>query len=569
MPILTIDESRQKQQGQYYTPSAIAEFLVAWAIRSKTDRVFDPSFGEGVFLTESYKRLRQLGATSEEAVSQIYGAELDPDTYAEGRRRLREIAGCEAANLLNRDFFDISVQPVLDASRRLLPSIDVIVGNPPFVRYQLITQAVIQKALAAASQAGVRISRLTSLWAPFLVHASEFLGKDGRLAMVVPIELFHAQYAGPVRKYLMTRFPSISIVAFEQQVFPGALADTTLLLASRQPGNPIITVHRAHDLADLDKPTLMARTEVIRADQPNGHEKWMRLLLSEEEYHVFQQVSQANQVVDLKKVASVDIGVVTGANEYFILSKDEVEAWGVTNPFLERAVPKSAFLKGLAFTKEEWEAHYRNGEKCALLHVAVNPEEAKTLPFWPYLESIRPRIIAHFKIRTREPWYAVPSVKAPGAFLSYMINQTPRFALNDANAVSTNTVHAVRFLQKLDLTTVVIGFYNTYTLLSAELAGRTYGGGVLKIEPTEAERIKVIRPSLPGLVAELTSKSKTIDLMLRAGQHSSVIDAVDQILLESELSLKTRQIELLRHAYASLQGRRFSKIRKHVSRSEP
>src|SRR5205807_19661 len=51
-----------KLRGGYYTSVEIADWLCSWAIRSKSDRVLEPSCGDGVFLAQAASRLRALGA---------------------------------------------------------------------------------------------------------------------------------------------------------------------------------------------------------------------------------------------------------------------------------------------------------------------------------------------------------------------------------------------------------------------------------------------------------------------------------------------------------------------------
>ena len=75
------------------------------------------------------------------------------------------------------------------------------------------------------------MSRLASSWAPFVVHATSFLATGGRLAQVLPAELLHAQYARPVIEYLRREFAQITVVAFDERVFLGALEDVVLLFA--------------------------------------------------------------------------------------------------------------------------------------------------------------------------------------------------------------------------------------------------------------------------------------------------------------------------------------------------
>ncbi len=194
----------RKARGAYYTDPAIADFLVRSAVASKTDRVLDPCFGEGVFLQAAMSRLNALGG---DISSQVAGAEIDPRAYratanvlTSGKARLSRPA------LVLGGFFN------LDADK--LGRFTAVVGNPPFIRYQLFTGRQRDAALKRAAEAGVRLTALTSAWAPFIVHATTFLEPGGRLAMVAPGELCHAAYARPVLNLLARRFQHVRVLTF-------------------------------------------------------------------------------------------------------------------------------------------------------------------------------------------------------------------------------------------------------------------------------------------------------------------------------------------------------------------
>ncbi len=42
--------TEQKRNGVYYTPENVVQTLVRWAIRKESDRLLDPSCGDGRFL---------------------------------------------------------------------------------------------------------------------------------------------------------------------------------------------------------------------------------------------------------------------------------------------------------------------------------------------------------------------------------------------------------------------------------------------------------------------------------------------------------------------------------------
>ncbi|MGH8659416.1 MAG: N-6 DNA methylase, partial [Gammaproteobacteria bacterium] len=62
MSSLPTDRSIRKRLGAWYTPGEIVQPLVRWAIRSPGDLILDPSLGDGHFLVEAARRLRELGS---------------------------------------------------------------------------------------------------------------------------------------------------------------------------------------------------------------------------------------------------------------------------------------------------------------------------------------------------------------------------------------------------------------------------------------------------------------------------------------------------------------------------
>jgi len=552
-----------KRRGAFYTPVNIASFLVNWAVRSRDDVVFDPGCGEAVFLLETYRRLLELGAEPQSALEKIYGVELDPKALQRTFELLEAETGIKPSHIFNMNFFEVGA--LFSPS---LPQFDAVIGNPPYVRYHRFKGAMRAQALQAVSRLGVSLPQLASAWAPYIVHAIAFLKENGRLAMVLPAELLHVDYAHAVREFLLQQFREVTVLTFEQRVFPGVLEEVLLLLAEGKKGmggeymsSPLLCMVRLQGLEDLPRfEEILSRTRPVL--KPAS--KWVHYLLSTDQARFYDELSGREEIMPLGGVAKVDIGVVTGNNDFFLLSKEESEQWEIESEFILKAIRKAVDIPGALFTEADWGELQRKGEKCHLLHVNLPPETLRAYRLWHYiLYGQEKGVNSGFKCRTREPWYGVPYIRIPSAFLTYMANQIPRLVLNEAGAVSTNTIHGVYLLspERVNGRAFVASFYNSLTLLSAELVGRSYGGGVLKLETQEAEKIKLVIPKDTRVVQELAGIAPQVDGLLRQKHGDEAIALVDRILLGDYLKLDDRALSLLRESHRSLQARRMTRAK--------
>jgi len=552
-----------KRRGAFYTPVKIASFLVNWAVRSRDDVILDPGCGEAIFLLEAYRRLLELGAKPSSALEKIYGVELDPQAFRRTLELLEEKTGLEPSHIFNINFFEVG-----GLFSPPLPQFDVVTGNPPYVRYHHFEGNMRAQALQAASRLGVSLSQLTSAWAPYIVHASAFLKEGGCLAMVLPAELLYVDYAHAVRQFLLQQFKQVTVVTFEQRVFPGVLEEVILLLAEAKGGASLpsssllrmVRLQKLEDLCHLDEG--LSRYETVAVVEPAA--KWVHYLLSMDQTRLYDELVELEEVILFGEIAKVDIGVVTGSNDFFLLSREAIKQWKIEPEFVTKAIRKAADIPGALFTETDWEALQREGEKCYLLRVDLPPDMLQAYRLWNYiLYGQERRVNSGFKCRTRVPWYAVPYIQIPNIFLTYMANQIPRLVLNEAGAVSTNTIHGVYLLspERVNERALVASFYNSLTLLSAELVGRSYGGGVLKLETQEAEKIKLVIPKDSNVVQELARVAPQIDGLLRQKRAGQAIALVDRILLRDYLKLDDRALGLLREAHGSLQAKRMARTR--------
>lgn len=114
-------------------------------------------------------------------------------------------------------------------------------------------------------------------------------------------------------------------------------------------------------------------------------------------------------------------------------------------------------------------------------------------------------------------------------------------------------IHRVRFLDGVNGETVTAAYLNSLTFAFAEVTGRSYGGGVLTFEPSEAERLP-----LPLDGAEQLDLGH-FDQLLRKNDIDAVLDITDKVLLREGLGLTVEQTEMLRGIWVKLRDRRINR----------
>lgn len=540
----------RKLRGAFFTPPEIADFLTAWAMGGEADAaLLDPTCGEGVFLLAAARRLAAAGAEPEGVHRQLFGVDLH-DASLEQTAELVAGEGYKAT-LVRGDFFDQATPAQLGAR---LPWMDAVVGNPPFVRYHEHRGDVRRRAASAALAQGVRLSGLASSWAALLVHACGFLKPDGRVAMVVPAELLTVGYAEPVRRWLRSRFEAVHLVFFEELQFTGAEEQVVLLVARGSGGCEAFALHQVRDAGELQDLHAFDGTAVA----PHAEGKWTDLLLPTDRRNLFRRVCQEH-FVGLGQYGQPELGTVTGANAFFAMSEAARTQFDLPQRHLTPIVPPGTkHLRGTSFTRGRWEQLRLDGKRVWLLDPTV---KKPTGSLAQYIErGERLGVDKAYKCSVREPWWRPPTVPAPDLFFTYMSHRYPRLIRNEAGVSLVNSMHGITLYDDApsDVREALPFLaFNSTTMLGAELFGRSYGGGILKMEPSEAAQLPVPGPTaLAAAWALLCPQRAKLEELVRAGEWKGVVSVVDDALLRQCLDLPREEISALSTAAAQLRRRR-------------
>lgn len=395
---LNINLSDQKLRGGYYTPKVLTDFITRWAIKDGTELILEPSCGDGNFIESAITHLKNMGITNIEISKRLKGVELIKEEAEKAMMRTHDL-GIDSSLIINSDFFSF-------VKANNSTKYDVVIGNPPFIRYQNFPEAHRSIAMNSMFDLGFKPNRLTNIWVPFLVISASLLSKNGRLAMVVPAELFQVKYAEETRLFLAKYFSRISIVTFKKLVFKGIQQEIVILLCEKESTqNSGIRVWECEDLNQLHTFDFeqLNSTEIKPIDHTS--EKWIKYFLTKDEIELLRELKSDKRIIPLGKLLEVDVGLVTGRNEFFMLKEEDVKKWNLGKHTIP-VVSKSKQLSGLKFDNIDY-ANVSQDSKPVHLFMPPNedfeklPEECKS-----YIEyGEKSDFHTGYKCRIRKRWF--------------------------------------------------------------------------------------------------------------------------------------------------------------------
>lgn len=548
--------SYQKLRGGYYTPKAIADFLARWAIQSSKTEVLEPSCGDGIFLQAAFETLVEKGAQRKQASELLHAVEIDEHEGRKAVHRIEALGAQPSMSLLHTGDFFAYCKEHLNHKRLF----DAVIGNPPFIRYQNFIEEQRIPAFEFMNKAGMKPNRLTNTWVPFIVASSFLLNEKGRLAMVIPAELLQVNYAADLRRFLSDYYNKITLITFKKLVFEGIQQEVVLMLAERngdgRTGIRTIEIESLNDLASYEH-TGFANSELKPMD--HSTEKWTQYFLTKSEIKLLRELRANPELTEAGKVINVDVGIVTGQNRFFVLSNEQIKEYNLIDYTLP-IVGRSGHLKGVIFSDADWQANAESNLPAHLLNLPNVPFDELPKAAREYIANgEKAELHTGFKCRIRNRWYIVPSVWTPDAFMLRQVHAYPKIIVNKTKTTCTDTIHRVRMRNDVKGDVIAAAFLNSLTFAFSEVIGRSYGGGVLELEPNEAEKLP-----LPLEASEKLNLRQIHNLLLNA-DIESVLDITDKVLLIDGFNLGEKEVRTLRGIWRKLRDRRIN--RKHTTKS--
>lgn len=532
------ETTKEKLRGGFYTPNSIAAFILKWGFNgNKENDVLEPSCGDGVFLEE----IRNGGYK----YKSITAVEIDP-IEAEKTRKISP----PKSNVVIADFHEFC----LETNQKF----DLVIGNPPYIRYQFFDRKQQQMADNIFTKAHLKYSKLTNAWVSFVIGSSLLLKEKGKIGFVLPAELLQVSFAQQLREFLAHFYNKINIISFKTLVFQEIQQEVILLLCEKNDSDSHLIEHLelkdAQELEKLDVTTL--RSPKKKIDFKSN--KWTFYFLDQEEIDFIEHFQESGVISKLGKYAKVEVGITTGSNPFFTVPFSIVKEYNLEK-FAKPLVGRSVQVPSAIFTKNDW---LENKKAEARTHLLVFPElsalknDAGAMRYIKLGEE--QGINKGYKCGIRDEWQIVPSLRISDALFIRRNNLYPKLIINEAQAYTTDTMHRVTIKPGIDIRALTASYYNSLSLAFAEICGRSHGGGVLELMPNEAEEI--LLPYNPNN-SELLD---TIDGMIRDKKNiSEILEITNKKILMDNFGLSSGDIKIAENIWKKLSERRLNRGNKN------
>ncbi|MGH9599947.1 MAG: HsdM family class I SAM-dependent methyltransferase [Terracidiphilus sp.] len=245
-----ISPEERHRLGQHFTGPDPVDLINSFCIRKADSVVLDPACGSGSFLVRAYYRKRAMNdrRPHSQLLHELYGADIGlyPAHLATLNLAAREIN--DEANyprIARTDFFDVEpARPFCElpggGQQRhrpvMLPPLDAIVGNPPYVRQEKVGRFEKEKYSKRVEDAfpGTVLRGRADLHCYFWPHACRFLKEGGYFGFLTSGQWLDVDYGFALQRWILSNFRIVAILeSATERWFPDARVKTCITILER------------------------------------------------------------------------------------------------------------------------------------------------------------------------------------------------------------------------------------------------------------------------------------------------------------------------------------------------
>jgi adenine-specific DNA-methyltransferase len=469
LPSQWIEREKLRNKGQFWTPSWVANAMITY-VSKNTNIVFDPASGEGAF----YEALKHISPEIK-----FYGIDIDPlvlesPTYSSN--------GCQ---LEVRDFIKNTPKNKFKA----------IVANPPYIRHHRIDEATkLYLKQMCVQKMGFTLDGRAGLHIYFLVQALELLETNGRLAFIMPADTCEGKSAQPLWKWITSKYCVECVATFSSEATPFPNVDTNALVffISNKPQEEHLIWSKVNKAYTKDF-TQFVEQGFCAENLETITTSCRSIIEALETGFSRPQATKEKTQYTLSDFAQILRGIATGANEFFFLTKQQIEDLNLNPNYFKRAVGRTRDIQKDTITIEDLEELDNNNRPTYLLSL-INEKELHDIEIRQYLaKGSDLELPKRPLIMQRKPWFKMEKRAVPPLLFAYLGRRDIRFILNEANVLPLTAFLCVypNFKDKEYITNLWKALNHPDTLDNLQAVGKSYGSGAIKVEPNSLRNLSI------------------------------------------------------------------------------
>lgn len=470
------DTAASKEFGQVATPAAIANLMAKWVTSGNPRIVLDPAAGLGNLLFE----VHQLCPSA-----RLIGVEHESSTHEKATR-----AAPSGTTLLHADYLKSQVERA-----------DGIIANPPYVKAHHLDYTEADWSFFE-EVFGLRLDRLTNLYALFLLKIWDDLAQDGRAAVIIPAEFLNANFGVQIKRRLLTSIRPVGMAVFDPSfsVFDTALTTSCILFLhkTRQRSSPIIaqkvgSVRETSKFLDsLLRVRSLNKSECMDLSSWNPADKWLNRLFGSDTTGIEQMPKRVGDYFRCLR------GIATGANDYFTLSRAEIAKRKLRLVDFVPCITHATDASGLVFARSDFARLETDGKRCYLL----NPKDIGS-SMQAYLDEGAAKEVPRRHLPSHRPvWYLPENRKIAEIWIAVFSREYVKCILNLAGIRNLTCYHGMYARMRIQgMAEAMTLFLNSsYGRTAFSQVNRFYGDGLNKLEPKDVEAMPC--PPMPDLTTK-------------------------------------------------------------------
>ena len=563
-------DDKVKTLGQIETPQWAAELISTLCIKSGSNRILDPCFGDGIFLKAAYNRVRQI---SPEKIPNIFGVELDPIKFVNGLYLF--LKNAENKISLEQNFFCGDIFDFKDTK------FHAIVLNPPFMRQEelglggeeFLSKESIQRKISSLYPKKI-IPKRSNLYIYFIVYLTHFLEDNGFLGAIIPKGWLDSKFGFEFQQFLLSNYYIEFIIDFAEDTFPNVkVEDCIIILRKSLPSVDYATkfVHIKKQsgiktLNNIIKNKEIFENELLRLSIISQHElkadpKWSKFLNIP---RTLMRDLKSERLAKLSNFADISRGLETNWNEFFIIDEKIISEYKIKKDHIRQIISSPRRITMMATNegvKSDYLLSIKKDVRSILKDVGLRKYIKKSAIL---LQQSKTNTILRDILKNKhDSWFILKPAKPAPIIFSYIIRDAKNFFFNSGNYIARDNFYNI-FPKKVNSLLLFTVLNSSLVKLNLELVGRRYGNGMLKIQTYELKDMQIpdiskmpndIKDNLVKLGQDLcqckvsdankTSIIKKIDSIIdkfcKLGIKQSIIIEIENKLRNERLTRKRRK----------------------------